>query len=128
MVNTKQTNKEEETPQYLVIGVLFKMGEKSTFIDEFINTIPKESHSKKEVTPGQILISDLVKEKPSHILDNYYHYKGSLTTPPYTESVRWYISKHIFEASPKQIQTILKIEGANARQIQSLNDRKLESN
>lgn len=128
MVHTLQGQKEGETPQYLVIGVLFKMGEQSIFIDEFIESIPSEAHSKKEVMTGAIKVADLISEKPEEVLDSYYHYKGSLTTPPYTESVRWYVSKHIYEGSPEQIKQILKIEGANARQIQSLNDRTLESN
>jgi len=128
MVNTIHNDKELDSQQYLVIGVLFKMGTKSKFVDEFINSIPKEDHTKNEVQPGEILISDLVNEMPAHLLDHYYHYNGSLTTPPYTESVRWYVSKHIFEASPEQIKKILEIEGANARQVQSLNERKLESN
>jgi carbonic anhydrase len=42
-----------------------------------------------------------------------------LTTPPYTESVRWHVTKHIFEASPEQIEAIHKIEGNNARQVQA---------
>lgn len=127
MVHTLKGQKEGETPEYLVIGVLFKMGKQSAFIDEFISAIPKEAHMKNDVKPGEIKVADLISEKPEEVLDHYYHYKGSLTTPPYTESVRWYVSKHIYEGSPEQIKRILKIEEANARQIQSLNDRKLES-
>lgn len=128
MVHTLQGQKEGETPQYLVIGVLFKMGKESTFINEFINAIPKEAHEKKEVSAGKILVADLISERPENVLDSYYHYMGSLTTPPYTESVRWYLSKHVFEGSPEQIKAILTIEGANARQVQDLNERTLESN
>ncbi|MFT5890517.1 MAG: carbonic anhydrase [Dokdonia sp.] len=131
MVNTLQGQKEGETPQFLVISILFKMGKESMFIDEFINTIPNtipNADDTKEIETGKVLIKDLISEKPEEILDSYYHYIGSLTTPPYTESVRWYVSKHIFEASPDQIKKILDIEGENARQVQSLNDRELESN
>lgn len=127
MVHTLKGQEEGQTPQYLVIGVLFKMGKESAFIDEFINTIPEEEHTKKQIMVGEIKVSDLISEKPEQVLDSYYHYMGSLTTPPYTESVRWYVSKHIYEGSPEQIQKILQIEGANARQVQSLNDRTLES-
>jgi len=128
IVNTLQGQKAGETPQYLVIGALFKMGANSLFIDEFINSIPDEAHQKKAVMTGEISMKNLISERPEEVLDSYYHYKGSLTTPPYTESVRWYVSKRIFEASPSQIKRILDIEGANARQVQSLNDRELESN
>lgn len=127
MVNTLQGQKEGETPEYLVIGVLFKMGQESKFINKFINSIPKEVHSTKSVKTGEITIMDLVSEKPENLLESYYHYMGSLTTPPYTESVRWYLTKHIFEASPEQINKILKIEGANSRQVQGLNQREVEN-
>jgi len=51
----------------------------------------------------------------------------SLTTPPYTETVNWYVGKHIYEASPEQIAAIRKIEGENARDVQELNKRKVEN-
>lgn len=35
-----------ETPHYLVIAVLFKMGEASLFINEFLNEIPINKHGK----------------------------------------------------------------------------------
>ncbi|MCP4265745.1 MAG: carbonic anhydrase family protein, partial [Candidatus Brocadiaceae bacterium] len=57
------------------------------------------------------------------VLKSYFFYKGSLTTPPYTESVKWFVMKTIIDASPEQIQQINKIEGDNARRIQALYGR-----
>lgn len=127
MVNTLKGQKEGEETEFLVVGVLFKMGKESKFINEFINTIPKEEHKVSEVTTGTVRFSDLWSEQSEAVLDHYYHYKGSLTTPPYSETVRWYVSKTIFQASPEQIKTMLNFEGVNARQIQALNNRTLES-
>jgi len=127
MVNTLKNHNNDEDPQFLVVGILFKMGKENTFISEFIDSIPKKENELTEVSIGDVRVFDLLSEMPQNILNNYYHYNGSLTTPPYTESVRWYVSKTIFEASPSQIKRILEIEGANARQVQALNDRKLES-
>lgn len=42
-----------------------------------------------------------------------------MTTPPYTESVRWYIAKQIVEASAAQIEAINKAEVNNARDAYS---------
>ncbi len=56
---------------------------------------------------------------------SYYSYQGSLTTPPFTESVNWSIAKKVFEASEEQIATIEKLEGNNARHIRALNNRKI---
>lgn len=56
----------------------------------------------------------------------YYQYRGSLTTPPYTESVEWLVLKDVFEASPEQIQRINQLEGDNARRVQALYNRVVE--
>lgn len=128
IVNTMPKATPSDTTEYLVIGILFKMGkEDNKFIEEFINSIPEEAHSKKEIELGSVKLDDLLNTVPETTLDHYYHYKGSLTTPPNTESVRWYIFKHIFEASPRQIQRINQLEGNNARHVQALYGRKVES-
>lgn len=127
IVNLMPNEDKSATPQYLVIGVLFKVGKESKFITDFINAIPKEEHASNEFKPGSVKLEDLFGTIPREIKGNYYNYKGSLTTPPYTESVRWYISKHIFEASAEQIETINKIEGNNARHVQALYGRTITS-
>lgn len=90
IVNQVPPLNESDTPHYLVIAALFKMGKENKFISDFLSTTP-----------------------------SFYHYRGSLTTKPYTESVSWFVLKRIIEASPEQIRTINKIEGDNARHIQN---------
>lgn len=116
------------SPHYLVIAILFKMGEESKFINEFLNSIPEHEHSKTDTKVGSIRFSDLVSLSPSGELGHHYHYKGSLTTPPFTESVDWFVLKQIFEASPEQIKVINKLEGDNARHIRDKNNRLIEAN
>ncbi len=129
IVNTMQNQSPEETTEYLVIGVLFKMGkEDNKFIEEFINSIPEKAHSKKEIKTGKVKLDDLLHNVSQDKLDKFYHYKGSLTTPPNTESVRWYVYKHIFTASPRQIQRINELEGNNARHVQALHGREVVTN
>ena len=96
------------------------MGKSNQFIDEFINLIPKKEHSIKQITPGIVKLNDLFSVDKQKNDENYYHYIGSLTTPPYTETVQWFVFKHIIEASPEQIKAISIIEGDNARHIQGL--------
>ena len=43
------------------------------------------------------LLRDVIK-KP-----DFYHYKGSLTTPPCSESVSWFVYKHPLEISSESI-------------------------
>jgi carbonic anhydrase len=123
IVNIMPNEDKNATPQYLVIGVLFKEGKENKFIADFLNSIPKEEHETTTLKAGSVKLADLFGVIPKEINGHYYHYKGSLTTPPYTESVRWYITKHIFEASAAQIEAINKVEGNNARHVQALYGR-----
>lgn len=123
IVNLAPNEDKKAEPQYLVIGLLFKEGKENKFIAEFLDSIPSEENSSKEVEVGQVKLGDLLDTVPAEDRGHHYHYLGSLTTPPYTESVRWYITRHIFEASAAQIETINKLEGNNARHVQALYGR-----
>lgn len=58
----------------------------------------------------------------------YYHYQGSLTTPPCTEGVKWYVLEAPVEASAEQIAAFAKIFSNNFRPVQPLFGRKISSN
>ena len=60
------------------------------------------------------------------IVYHYYHYRGSFTTPPYTESVDWLVAKEVIEAGPAQIRRINVLEGDNARHVQALYRREID--
>jgi len=107
---------------YFVLSVLFKMGLHNEFLQDFIDNIPDEIGETAHFDNTYFDISDLVNEE----LKDYYHYTGSLTTPPFTETVHWAVSSHILAASPDQIAKVNQIEGNNARHIQSVNGRKIE--
>jgi len=125
IVNVLKDSNEKNNPQYLVIGLLFKMGRENKFIKEFLNAIP--SDEKKDTLTGLVVFEDLFDPIPRNEFKSYYHYKGSLTTPPYSETVNWMIRKYILEASPEQIYTIEKMEGNNARHIHALFSRKVSN-
>ncbi len=59
---------------------------------------------------------------------DYYHYDGSLTTPPCSEIVEWYVLKIPLTASKEQLNQMLAIMHENNRPIQALNGRKIISN
>jgi carbonic anhydrase len=124
IVNMKEN--EGGTPDYLVISLLFKMGAENNFIKKFIDEIPNLPNSTRSIDLNAVKESQL-SDNVEKVIQECYHYKGSLTTPPYTESVYWLVHKEIFEASPEQIRTINEIEGDNARHIQAINDRKIEA-
>ncbi len=124
MVHTLAGQKEGETPVYCVIGVLFKEGKENPFIDEFIESIPQEEGEVKEVKNHYIDINDLLDQADDL---SYYHYQGSLTTPPYTETVTWLIIKQVLEASSEQIEILNRLEGNNARHVQALYNREVDA-
>ena len=56
----------------------------------------------------------------------FFAYPGSLTTPPYTETVQWVVLESIRDASREQIERLEKLEGENARGEQPLHRRMIE--
>jgi carbonic anhydrase len=127
LVNVTNDSNMKTKPQYMVVGILFKMGKENKFIDEFFSAIPKEEHQKQAIQSGKVVLEDLFRDIPKNEVGTYFNYKGSLTTPPFSETVNWVVGKYILEASAEQIAAIEKMEGDNARHIQALKDRKVVS-
>ena len=57
----------------------------------------------------------------------YFRYSGSLTTPPCTEPVLWYVMSEPLDISPEQLQRIALAVGMNARPVQPLNGRMVQA-
>jgi carbonic anhydrase len=53
----------------------------------------------------------------------YCTYAGSLTTPPCSEGVTWFVLKTPMDVSPEQIHTFADIYLDNARPIQPIDGR-----
>lgn len=108
--------------KYLVMAILFKEGPANPFLTKLLANVPNKE--------GQHVVSEEVIDAGALLKGNktgYYTYQGSLTTPPYSETVFWAILKQIHTASPEQIELIHKREGNNARVIQARAGRKIES-
>lgn len=117
---------DEEKPVYLVIAAFFKMGKENKFMSGFIDKIPSHENDTTSLENDPVYIDDLIGEiNPDR---KYYYYKGSLTTPPYTETVNWLVLRDIIQASPEQIKAINDLEGDNARHVQAMFEREIEAN
>ena len=73
------------------------------------------------------------KIKPGKLLPGnkktFYTYSGSLTTPPCTEGVDWYVLRNPLEVSAAQITAFQNLYYfGNMRVIQALNGRIVEKN
>ena len=55
--------------------------------------------------------------------ESYYRYNGSLTTPPCTEGVQWYVLKNPGHIAAEQAPNFVKLIGEDARGPQPINAR-----
>jgi carbonic anhydrase len=104
--------------QLAVVAVLLTMGEENPFIQTLWNHMPIEK--KKPIAPPKATV-DLAKFLPAN--KAYFHYMGSLTTPPCTEGVAWYVMQSPVEVSAAQVQVFSKVYANNARPTQPNNGR-----
>jgi carbonic anhydrase len=104
---------EHDRPEHLlVVGVLFKEGESHPLLAKLVSDVPPHAgeHADKE---SKLEAGSILKRG-----EGYYHYDGSLTTPPYSETVTWLVLDQPHDASAEQIEALNRIEGNNARHIQ----------
>ena len=126
-VNMLQTqDASTRPPRYVVIAFLFKMGAENGFVAEVLKRVPslpgpRSGGQQDSGRNSRFSVTYLAEQMCDD--DLYYFYQGSLTTPPYTETVTWHVLSRIFEASPAQIRTINRLEGNNARRVHMLHDR-----
>ncbi len=101
---------------FAVLGIMFKEGKKNDLLDKYLKHFPakKGNYSSDDSI-------DLMSLFPAD--KSYYNYNGSLTTPPCSEVVNWYVLKTPVEASKEQLEQFATILNGNHRPIMSLNGR-----
>ena len=106
---------------FAVIGVMYKEGKVNELLAKFLKDFPDNYKTFKNVETFDVL-AVLPKDR------SYYNYNGSLTTPPCSEVVNWYVLEEPLEASKEQIEQFSKILHHNYRPVMPLNGRVVESN
>ena len=110
-----------DSGELAVLGVLLQEGNENPGIKTLWSHAP--SKEGPEVAPDNVAFN------PANLLPRemeFYHYDGSLTTPPCTEKVKFYILKTQVNIGKEQItQFPFKM---NARPVQPLNERKIFTN
>jgi len=101
-----------------VVGVMMNTGKALNALVPVWSRLPHELN-KIALNPGTVNAADLLPANTQ----NYYHYMGSLTTPPCTESVSWYVMKDAVEVAAKQAAQFANLIGENARPVQNENRR-----
>ena len=99
-----------------VVGVMYREGEPNRLAGEVLEALGEARH-------GEIEHEDIAVMLPRDL--SYHHYLGSLTTPPLTENVEWYVLDQPVTLSRQQIAGFEKRYSHNNRKLQPLNDRPL---
>jgi carbonic anhydrase len=106
-----------------VVGVMMELGQSNLALGEVIPHLPESAGDPAQISGIAINARDLLPEHGS-----YNHYKGSLTTPPCSEGVNWFVLSKPVQASAAQIARFTAIMGDNARPAQSTHNRLVISN
>lgn len=99
--------------QLAVVAVFAKLGRASTVLDRVFSQIGQETLFSCDT-------SDLMPTNKS-----YFHYLGSLTTPPLSENVEWYVFQNPIEISTQQLAFLQNLYARNNRDLQPLKGRSL---
>ncbi|WP_455209835.1 carbonic anhydrase [Kaarinaea lacus] len=101
-----------------VVGVFFRKGVHNNQLEKLWRDLPEKTGEKKMLSDTSLSAASLLPQNRS-----YTHFHGSLTTPPCSEGVNWFVIKQPQQASAEQIARFSKIIGNNARPVQDLNNR-----
>jgi carbonic anhydrase len=100
----------------LVLGVMIDEGKANDQIAKLWAVAPPEQGEAKAKEAV-----DFAKLVPTD--SKFFHYTGSLTTPPCSEIVNWIVFTDPITASKEQIETFAKLYPNNNRPVQALHDR-----
>ena len=101
-----------------VVAVLLKPGKANTALQAVWDHLPKEKDKVTVVEGMAINAADLL---PAN--HGYYTFEGSLTTPPCTEPVTWFVLKTPEEISGGEVEVFAKLYPHDARPVQKLEGR-----
>jgi carbonic anhydrase len=98
-----------------VVGVLFERGAENPILKKVLDNVPGNIDEVKRVKGVTIDATDLLP-----VERQVFHYSGSLTTPPCSENVNWFVMKTPLEVSDKQVSRFEELIGENARPLQPM--------
>jgi len=101
-----------------VVAVLLKEGARNPVVKTLWTDLPKEKEKERVMEQVKINAASLLPKN-----HKYYTFAGSLTTPPCSEGVTWFVLATPKAISKEQVARFGKIYRANARPVQPLNGR-----
>jgi carbonic anhydrase len=105
----------------LVIAVFIERGRRNDAIEPMFRDLPDQPDQTREVS--DVALRALLPEERAS-----FRYTGSLTTPPFTEPVRFVVLADSISVSRRQIRAFRELfEEGNSREAQPLNGRRVRS-
>lgn len=101
-----------------VVAVLMQDGKDNRLVRELWNDLPKEQEKEERLDNVKINLAELLPADRG-----YYTFPGSLTTPPCSENVTWFVLKNPVSVSRAEIDQFSKLYRNDARPTQPLYDR-----
>ena len=101
-----------------VVAVLLKKGADNPLVRELWNHLPERKGKEGIFEKVNVDLTSLISTD-----GGYYTFSGSLTTPPCSEGVTWFVLKHSATVTADEIEQFGKRYEHNARPIQPLNER-----
>lgn len=124
LINGKQESLEmhifhkSDSEQSLALALMISLGEENAQFANIISLL----ENKKRSAVADLDLSRIIDKK-----GKFFFYDGSLTTPPCTEGVKWFIMKDPIQISKEQMNKIIKLAlkgRANARPAQKFSPEK----
>ncbi|HTT13921.1 MAG TPA: carbonic anhydrase family protein [Burkholderiaceae bacterium] len=103
-----------------VVAVLLSTGHDNPFIKTLWANLPNDKEMEHAVDAVTINVADLLPKDRA-----YYTFTGSLTTPPCSEGVTWFVLKHPASISKSEVARFGKSYPMNARPVQPVNGREI---
>jgi carbonic anhydrase len=103
-----------------VVTVFLTRGNSSAFLETIWKNFPADKEKAVDVPGVSLNVNDLLPVKR-----DYYTFTGSLTTPPCSEGVTWYVLKEPVSLSSEQLAAFAKLYPHNERPIQPANGREI---
>lgn len=111
----------DEQGNLAVVAVMFNMGSENASLSQLTQSLPQKGETSSLAYP--FAVNTLLPE-----VTHYYRFNGSLTTPPCSEGVRWFVMKQPQALSEQQQAVLAGMMGKNNRPVQPRNARIFVSN
>ncbi len=102
--------------QTIIIAVFVLDGSKHRGLQKLLERLPRRAGAMSQVT--DLDLKQLLPRRKT-----YYRYIGSITYPPCTEGVTWYVLRQPIYLSSFQLDQLELSQGKNNRPVQGLGQR-----